>query len=89
MYALWAMITAGRQAGGPRRLPWPISATLNTAGALVGALFGSAASPFYAIYLSALRLSRDAGRKERIFRIKPRRMRAQAPSLKTAFDSRS
>jgi uncharacterized membrane protein YfcA len=62
LYALWALGTAGRRPDSARRLPWPISALLNTTGALVGALFGGAASPFYAIYLSALRLSRDAFR---------------------------
>jgi len=61
-YAIFAMLTAGHEPGAPRRMPWPVSATLNTIGALIGALFGGAASPFYAIYLNALRLSRDAFR---------------------------
>jgi len=61
-YALWALARSGRKGSTPRHLPWPVSAVLNTVGALVGALFGGAASPFYAIYLSALRLSRDAFR---------------------------
>lgn len=62
LYALWAITTAKRPSYAPRRLSWPISAALNTTGALVGALFGGAASPFYAIYLNALRLSRDTFR---------------------------
>ena len=62
VYALWALVTAERQVGEARQLPWPVSVVLNTGGAMVGALFGGASSPFYAIYLSALRLSRDAFR---------------------------
>lgn len=62
IYALWALANAERESGEPRKLPWPVSVALNTGGAFVGALFGGASSPFYAIYLSALRLSRDAFR---------------------------
>ena len=62
VYAIFAMIRTTKEASAPRRLPWPVSATLNTVGALIGALFGGAASPFYAVYLNALRLSRDAFR---------------------------
>jgi uncharacterized membrane protein YfcA len=61
-YAIYAMATAGREPASERRLPWPIAVALNTIGALVGALFGGASSPFYAIYLKALHLSRDAFR---------------------------
>jgi len=61
-YALWALATAKRTAEPPRHVPWPVSAVLNTGGAVIGALFGGASSPFYAIYLRALRLSRDAFR---------------------------
>lgn len=61
-YAIYAMATAGQEQGGARRLRWPLAAGLNTAGALVGALFGGASSPFYVIYLKALNLSRDAFR---------------------------
>jgi uncharacterized membrane protein YfcA len=61
-YALYAMASAGRDSGKPRRLPWPIATILNLTGALVGALFGGASSPFYACYFRALRLSRDAFR---------------------------
>ena len=61
-YAIYVMVTAGREQGSPRRLPWPVAAALNTVGSLVGALFGGASSPFYVMYLNALRLSRDAFR---------------------------
>jgi uncharacterized membrane protein YfcA len=56
------MATADRAENEARRLPWPIAVSLNAGGALVGALFGGASSPFYVIYLRALRLSRDAFR---------------------------
>lgn len=62
VYAVYAMATAGRDSGAARRLPWPASTFLNTIGALVGALFGGASSPFYVIYFKALRLTRDAFR---------------------------
>jgi uncharacterized membrane protein YfcA len=61
-YAVYVMATAGRDSGSPRRLSWPIASLLNTMGALVGALFGGASSPFYTCYFRALRLSRDAFR---------------------------
>lgn len=61
-YAIYAMATAGRTEDAPRRLPWPVAVSLNTGGAFIGALFGGASSPFYVIYLRALRLSRDAFR---------------------------
>lgn len=63
VYAIYAMVTAGREQGGARRLlSWPTAILLNTVGALVGALFGGASSPFYVIYFKALSLSRDAFR---------------------------
>lgn len=61
-YAIYAMATAAQEEAAPRRLPWPVSVLLNTGGALIGALFGGASSPFYVIYLRALCLSRDAFR---------------------------
>lgn len=61
-YAIYAMATAGRDPGSVCRLPWPVSTLLNTVGAVVGALFGGASSPFYAIYFKTLHLSRDAFR---------------------------
>lgn len=61
-YAIYAMATAGRDQGSSRHMPWPIFAALNTVGALVGALFGGASSPFYVVYLKTLGLARDAFR---------------------------
>ena len=62
-YAVYAMATAGREeTGAPRAPAWPVAASLNASGGLVGALFGGAASAFFVVYLRALRLSRDAFR---------------------------
>lgn len=62
-YASYVLTTAGRRATDRvRRIPWPVAAGLNWTGGLIGALFGGASSPFYAIYLNALKLPRDAFR---------------------------
>ncbi len=61
-YAIFAVMSASSQTDVPRRLPWPVAATLNTIGSLIGALFGGAAAPFYAVYFKALCLPRDAFR---------------------------
>lgn len=61
-YALFALVTAGRPLGSARQMPWPLAATVSTGAAVIGALFGGASGPFYAMYLKALRLPRDAFR---------------------------
>lgn len=62
LYALYTMATAGRTERPPRKLPWPVAIALNAGGAFVGALFGGASSPFYVMYLRALRITGDAFR---------------------------
>lgn len=62
-YSIHAMASVGRKESlTPRRPSWPIVASLNTGGGLVGALFGGAASAFFVAYLRTLQLSRDAFR---------------------------
>jgi len=61
-YAAYVLATSGRPAKAQRRLPWPLAALLNRTSTFLGAAFGSAASTFHAIYLNALRLSRDTFR---------------------------
>ena len=61
-YAVYSMANARRDCAPARRLPWPVSVLLNTGGAAIGAIFGGVAAPFYAAYLSALRLSTEAFR---------------------------
>jgi len=62
-YSVRAMVTAGRNTNTAASRPsWPLTASLSAGGGLVGALFGSASSPFYVMYLQALRISRDAFR---------------------------
>jgi uncharacterized protein len=62
-YAIHAMATASRkEAPAPKAPPWPVTASLNAGGGLLGALFGGAASPFFVVYLRTLRLHRDAFR---------------------------
>ena len=61
-YALFAFLTASRPVRAPRALLQPIGALLSTAAGLLGALFGGAAGPLYAIYYNNLDIARDAFR---------------------------
>jgi uncharacterized membrane protein YfcA len=60
-YAIYALRTAARPPGEPRRIPLPLAATLGTSGAFFS-VFGGAAGPFLAVYLNAMRIPRDAFR---------------------------
>jgi hypothetical protein len=62
LYAIYAIATSGRMRPPPRNWLWPLAVVLCTLGGLVGTLFGGAAGPLYAIYLSALRLEKDSFR---------------------------
>ena len=62
LYAVYAMVTAGRALPLPRRLLAPLGALMSSAAGFVGTLFGGAAGPLYVIYLSALKLERDCFR---------------------------
>jgi uncharacterized membrane protein YfcA len=61
-YAIYAIATSGRMLPPPQKWLWPLAVVLCTLGGLVGTLFGGAAGPLYAIYLSALRLEKDSFR---------------------------
>jgi uncharacterized membrane protein YfcA len=62
LYALYALVTAGREIMVPRRLLAPLGALMSSSAGIVGALFGGAAGPMYVIYLNALKLERDVFR---------------------------
>lgn len=61
-YAVFAFVTAKRPLRAPRVLVRPLGAVLSTTAGFVGALFGGAAGPLYAIYLGNLDLARDVFR---------------------------
>jgi len=62
-FALYVLRTT-RNADAEPRAPFRklLAVVLNWFGGLVGALFGGTSTPFYPVYLSRLRLSRDAFR---------------------------
>lgn len=62
LYAAYGLLTAGRAILVPRRLLAPLGAVMSSSAGIVGTLFGGAAGPMYVIYLSALKLDRDAFR---------------------------
>lgn len=62
VYAVYAMVTAGRTMSVPQRLLAPLGALMSSTAGFVGALFGGAAGPLYVIYLNALKLERDCFR---------------------------
>jgi uncharacterized membrane protein YfcA len=62
VYAIFAFATAARPQHAPRALLWPMAVVLGTAAGVIGALFGGAAGPLYAIHFSALHLERDVFR---------------------------
>lgn len=59
LYAIYAFAAAGYTPTVARRWVNPLAATLGLGAGCIGALFGSASSPFYAIYLNVLRLEKD------------------------------
>ncbi|MPZ46922.1 MAG: TSUP family transporter [Betaproteobacteria bacterium] len=61
-YAVFAFATATRPLRAPRALLRPLGAILSTTAGFLGALFGGAAGPLYAIYFSNLELARDVFR---------------------------
>lgn len=61
VYAVYAVVTAGRVAAPPKKLLWPLAVVLCTLAGLVGTLFGGA-GPIYVVYLSTLRLAKDSFR---------------------------
>lgn len=61
-YAVFAYATAARPLQAPPTLLRPLGGVLSTAAGFLGALFGGAAGPLYAIYLSNLGLARDVFR---------------------------
>ncbi len=62
VYAVYAIVTAGRVTAPPKKLLWPLAVVLCTLAGLVGTLFGGAAGPIYVVYLSTLRLAKDSFR---------------------------
>lgn len=61
-YAIFAIATAARPIRAPAALARPLGGVLSTTAGFVGALFGGAAGPLYAIYLGNLPLQRDVFR---------------------------
>lgn len=61
-YAVFAFVTATRPVRAPHAFLRSLGGVLSTAAGFVGALFGGAAGPLYAIYFSNLDLARDVFR---------------------------
>ncbi|MCC7083055.1 MAG: sulfite exporter TauE/SafE family protein [Burkholderiales bacterium] len=62
-YAAYVLATSARRSERTAyRISRPIAGALNWTGGLIGALFGGASTPFYAIYLDTVGLSRDTFR---------------------------
>lgn len=59
LYACFALATAARPIRISRPFLRPIGVLLSAIAGLAGAVFGAAAGPLYAIYLSALRMEKD------------------------------
>lgn len=62
LYAIYAMVFAGRTPEIPPRWMLLMAAVTSFAAGVVGSLFGGAAGPLYVIYLNAARLGKDAFR---------------------------
>lgn len=61
-YALYMLYSRGAVPNIARRWLYPLGAFLSLAAGTIGSLFGGAAGPLYAMYLQALKLSRDGFR---------------------------
>ncbi|MBS1219087.1 MAG: hypothetical protein H6R21_2220 [Proteobacteria bacterium] len=62
LYAVYAMVFAGRTPVIPARWMLPVAAVTSLAAGVIGSLFGGAAGPVYVIYLNSVRLGKDAFR---------------------------
>lgn len=62
LYALFLLRTAARAAVLPAGFVRPLGAALSAVSGALGAIFGAAAGPLFAIYFNTLRMERDAFR---------------------------
>lgn len=62
LYAVYAMVMAGRVVAIPPRWMLAVAVVTSTLAGIVGSLFGGAAGPIYVIYLNAAQLGKDAFR---------------------------
>ena len=62
LYAVHAMVMAGRVVAIPPRWMLAVAVATSTLAGIVGSLFGGAAGPIYVVYLNAAQLGKDAFR---------------------------
>jgi uncharacterized protein len=62
LYAVHAMVMAGRVVAIPPRWMLVVAVATSTLAGIVGSLFGGAAGPIYVVYLNAAQLGKDAFR---------------------------
>lgn len=62
LYAVYAMVMAGRVVRIPPRWMLAVAVATSTLAGIVGSLFGGAAGPIYVVYLNAAQLGKDAFR---------------------------